>query len=58
MNYLVSFFQVVIVNCLSPSNLDVCLSYNHWFPQYVDDYCRFRLHEPYSIEKSWLQKHS
>ena len=52
------FFQVVVLNCLSPSNITGCLDYNQWLPQYVNDYCRFRLHEPYSTEKTWLQENS
>lgn len=58
MNFLLSLFQVVAINCLSPANISGCLDYNQWLPLYVDDYCRFRLHEPYSSEKAWLQENS
>ena len=53
-NYVTTFFSVVVVGCMHPTNWEYCLPVHKWVPPYILDAQEFLLNEPYSTEKNYL----
>ena len=57
-NYVIKFFSVVVVNCLNPANIQVCLPVHEWLLPEVK-YGIEILRNPdiiYQNEREYLQK--
>lgn len=57
-NYVIKFFSVVVVNCLNPANIQVCLPVHEWLLPEVKQGIEI-LRNPdiiYQNEREYLQK--
>ena len=55
-NYLVSFFTVVVVGCSQRVNWDSCFPVHTWLLPYIEDLRQFNEVEPYALEKIKVNK--
>lgn len=53
--YISSFIQMMLINCVNPSNIVVCVSVHKWLPPYIHDLHTFITEPPYSNEKRGVQ---
>lgn len=59
-NYVTAFFQVVVLNCVQPSNWQYCYRVDQWLiPDVVEGYLLWSEQKhPYQSEKDYLEGQS